>query len=286
MPKKGFKFSKESKRKMSLAKKGRKLSEVHKQRVSASLKKMYASKEGKELKERLSESHKLAWSKIPKGERPNNKQWWASLTKQEKLAILKPNIEKGCAAAKKWWAKFTPEERSAKMRDLARRTKEKRLKTTHKFWDSLTPEQRSKQMANATRKSVATWAAMSEEEYGEKRGKFLVEASKRLESSLERGVQECLVNLGLTFETHVLFGKYVADIHLPKEKTVIEVDGTRSHSSRKARAKDKRKDEYLASLGVTVVRILERNIRRKGFEECTKEAIRKVSPPTVLHELL
>ena len=47
-------------------------------------------------------------------------------------------------------------------------------------------------------------------------------------------------------------GPYVADFYCPRARLVVEVDGA-AHDSRQDR--DERRDAYLASLGLTVVRI-------------------------------
>ena len=48
-------------------------------------------------------------------------------------------------------------------------------------------------------------------------------------------------------------GNFIADFFCPKLKLVIEVDGD-SHEDQKVQERDKKKDQYLNSIGITVLR--------------------------------
>ena len=50
-----------------------------------------------------------------------------------------------------------------------------------------------------------------------------------------------------------ILGNYIVDFYIPQTKTVIEVDGIQ-HEAREDSALDIKRDEYLRSLGIRVLR--------------------------------
>lgn len=76
---------------------------------------------------------------------------------------------------------------------------------------------------------------------------------------------------GLKLDLQVEDGGYRVDF-LANEWLVIEIDGAAYHSSEQAKARDQRRDEYLESLGYSVVRVPAKAV----FTE-PPEAIRRVS---------
>ena len=59
---------------------------------------------------------------------------------------------------------------------------------------------------------------------------------------------------GIRFRRQHAIGPYVADFYCPAAKLVIEVDGM-AHVIGERPARDKRRDEYLVGLGLSVIRI-------------------------------
>ena len=59
--------------------------------------------------------------------------------------------------------------------------------------------------------------------------------------------------LGVQFYRQKPIGDYIVDFFAPKAKLVVEVDGSQ-HMQRDHATKDKRRDAYLASLGLRVLR--------------------------------
>ena len=62
---------------------------------------------------------------------------------------------------------------------------------------------------------------------------------------------------GLDFDRQKIIGNYIADFFCAEKGVVIEADGS-SHKGREAQ--DARRDAYMASLGLTVIRIPVRDI--------------------------
>jgi very-short-patch-repair endonuclease len=88
--------------------------------------------------------------------------------------------------------------------------------------------------------------------------KNLKELSKNLRVNLT-GAERCLwtrlrlKHLGYTFYRQKPIGEYIVDFYCPKAKLVIEVDGSQ-HFKAEAAGNDRVRDEYLKSLGLTVLR--------------------------------
>lgn len=62
---------------------------------------------------------------------------------------------------------------------------------------------------------------------------------------------------GLDFDRQKIIGNYIVDFYCAEKSTVIEVDG-RSHDNKQL--EDAQRDEYLNSLGLTVVRLLAKDV--------------------------
>ncbi|KAB2930085.1 MAG: N-6 DNA methylase [Leptonema illini] len=60
--------------------------------------------------------------------------------------------------------------------------------------------------------------------------------------------------MGLKFRRQHQIGDYIADFYCDEKKLIIELDGP-IHNSEKRRSVDQKRDRYLASLGLTVIRI-------------------------------
>lgn len=80
------------------------------------------------------------------------------------------------------------------------------------------------------------------------------------ESFIERRLFYALRAAKIPFKPQYKCGRYRIDIALPRQKIAIECDGYRWHSSKKAKARDRRKDEYLEKEGWIVFRFTGREI--------------------------
>ena len=65
--------------------------------------------------------------------------------------------------------------------------------------------------------------------------------------------------LGVQFYRQKPIGNYIVDFFAPKGKLVVEVDGSQ-HAEEDHAAKDKRRDDYLANLGIYVLRFNSREV--------------------------
>ena len=93
-------------------------------------------------------------------------------------------------------------------------------------------------------------------EYKERRQDLrnnMTEPEKRLWSILKNK------QLGVKFRRQHSINHYIVDFYSPEIKLIIEVDGE-SHFTEDAQAYDKIRDEYLASLGLTTLRLLNMDI--------------------------
>ena len=68
--------------------------------------------------------------------------------------------------------------------------------------------------------------------------------------------------LGVQFYRQKPIGDYIVDFFSPKAKLVVEVDGSQ-HMQGDHATKDKRRDAYLASLGLRVLRFDSRQVLRE-----------------------
>lgn len=84
-----------------------------------------------------------------------------------------------------------------------------------------------------------------------------------------------LDRLGVEYKSHVSFGDFVADIYLPNSKTVIECDGVYWHSQPGSAARDQRKDKYLKSQGLKVIRVSSEYILKNPMW-ATIQTLRKI----------
>jgi len=64
---------------------------------------------------------------------------------------------------------------------------------------------------------------------------------------------------GQQFYQQKTIGRYIADFYCPKSKLVIEVDGGQ-HYSEEGKQKDIKRDEYMMSAGITVIRFSDREV--------------------------
>ena len=65
--------------------------------------------------------------------------------------------------------------------------------------------------------------------------------------------------LGVRFTKQKPIGNYIADFYCPKKKLVIEIDGW-THDDKYEY--DKKRDEYMKSLGINVLRISDIDVKR------------------------
>jgi len=75
---------------------------------------------------------------------------------------------------------------------------------------------------------------------------------------------------GLDFDRQKIIGNYIVDFYCAEKNVVIEVDGS-SHDSKQL--EDAERDRYLESLGLTVIRLLAKDVLRNlvGVVEFLKD---------------
>ncbi len=70
-------------------------------------------------------------------------------------------------------------------------------------------------------------------------------------------IQRC--KLGVRFIRQKPIGNYIADFYCREKKLVIEIDGS-SHDNKYTH--DKVRDEYMESLGIRVIRITDKDVKK------------------------
>jgi very-short-patch-repair endonuclease len=65
--------------------------------------------------------------------------------------------------------------------------------------------------------------------------------------------------LGVQFYRQRPIGKYIADFYAPRTRLVVEVDGSQ-HLEAEHTEQDKRRDSYMAAVGLTVLRFNSREV--------------------------
>lgn len=76
-----------------------------------------------------------------------------------------------------------------------------------------------------------------------------------------------LKNLPVSFNRQKVIGKYIVDFYCAKSKLVIEIDGSQ-HYEDEGLEKDKQRDKYLQSLGLTVIRYTNLDINLRFEDVC------------------
>ena len=101
---------------------------------------------------------------------------------------------------------------------------------------------------------------------------------KFLQSYPEKYTESILISMGITNfskEFRIKIGDsntcYFLDFYFPNKKIDLEIDGG-THRFEEIKAKDKSRDEYLSSLGITVVRIPWKN--KESFNERLRDFIK------------
>lgn len=78
---------------------------------------------------------------------------------------------------------------------------------------------------------------------------------------------DCLRQLPLRVHRQKVIGSYIVDFYIAKAALVIELDGSQ-HFDPTAREKDRIRDAYLGSLGITVLRYSNDQIHHRFSEVC------------------
>ncbi|MBQ8145626.1 MAG: endonuclease domain-containing protein [Clostridia bacterium] len=85
----------------------------------------------------------------------------------------------------------------------------------------------------------------------------------------------------IRFQRQKAIGNYIADFYCAKARLVIELDGS-FHGTEENRENDRERTEYLESVGITVIRFTNTDVRKNFREVCLfiDECVRKSLPPS------
>jgi very-short-patch-repair endonuclease len=118
--------------------------------------------------------------------------------------------------------------------------------------ETFTPEHR-KVYAKRTRAYFSSLTDEQWEEWHEKNSR----GHKWSGTSIEKILESILLEREISFEKQYGIGRYVVDFADLENKVAYEADGEYWHSSPKAVARDKKRDEYLEERGWTTIRFSE-----------------------------
>lgn len=91
---------------------------------------------------------------------------------------------------------------------------------------------------------------------------------RKRETNIEKKVREQLEKRNIAYEQEKRIGhRFHLDFYLPEQNIAIECDGKFWHSLPGAARRDKRKEKFIESLGMSLVRLPEDQIRADDFEE-------------------
>ena len=85
-----------------------------------------------------------------------------------------------------------------------------------------------------------------------------------------------LKTLPITFHRQKVIGKYIVDFYCAEYKLVIELDGSQ-HYEHNGILKDSKRDEYLESLGLSVLRYSNLDVD-KNFSGVCKDILMHITP--------
>lgn len=92
-------------------------------------------------------------------------------------------------------------------------------------------------------------------------------------STLEEKMERSLRFAGINFDREVKFKRFHADFLIKKAKTVIECDGEYWHTGFEKEERDKRKEEFLKSLGYRVLRFSGRSINKFSERDLAQKVL-------------
>ena len=83
--------------------------------------------------------------------------------------------------------------------------------------------------------------------------------------------------MGVKFRRQYTIGNYILDFYAPKIKLAIEIDGDTHYQSPEDQEKDRKRDEFLQSKGIKVLRFLNPEVMRNldGVLETIFEEVQK-----------
>lgn len=94
--------------------------------------------------------------------------------------------------------------------------------------------------------------------------------------------RDCLQKLPVRVNRQKQIGEYIVDFYCAKAKLVIEIDGSR-HFTKEGKAEDSKRDAFLNSLGMTVMRFSNSEVTN-DFKEVNMTIVNYIEAMLVLRE--
>lgn len=247
--------TKETRAKIAATLRGRTLSDAHKAKVSAGLKRairnplagihISAALKGKPK----SQSHRAALSAANTGKRLTEsarlamRSSWAAKSYEERLAVSAP----GRAAANPG---------------------SHRGEHNKRWWNALDEASRQRIVTARAAKLSAQWANLPESEREARKARLRVigmdgtrAARMAKPTTIERAVALVLDALDIAYRSEHRIGSYIVDFLITDRMLVIECDGSYWHAKPNVRERDIVRDRWLEEQGYRVIRLRESDIR-------------------------
>ena len=90
---------------------------------------------------------------------------------------------------------------------------------------------------------------------------------KEMTSEEKRLWYDFLKKLPFTVNRQKVFGNYIADFYIASAKLVIELDGAQ-HYKEEAALRDRERDDWFRSRGITVLRYSNQDVNRNFYGVC------------------
>jgi len=236
-------LSEETKKRMSLAHKGKKNSEEHNKNTSKGLKKLYSNIKNHPMYGR----HRSEETKRKIGEANKVSQSGKKLSEEHKKSIGKNN-------ARYWKDKNRSEDVKRKIsnklkgRILTEEHKKNIGKASKRMWNKIPKEERRERNKNSAKAGA-------------------IASQKANPSSIEKLICKILDRLNIKYKTQISFchGKFIVDIYVPSKNLVIECNGTYWHNYDKfpkQKIRDNNLQRYCDKWGYKLAWIWEKDIRK------------------------
>lgn len=264
----GKKESEETRKRKSIAHKGKVLSEEHKQHLRESM-------NSEETQKLISEGVKRAYTDPEMRERQRQGTLEA-VNKPEYSQHMSESIRR-VQATEEYQVNH-----KAAMSDPDLRAKLR----AQKLGKPLSEEHKQKIKNGGTERAYARWANVSEEERREHMQKAM-EASLTVGiSSLEEQIKVLLDALGVVYEQQYRIWKYFVDFYVASENLIIEVNGCYWHSCPQCgftyepkQESDAKRTKYLLSKGYKIVTIWEHDMKNMVVDALLKEVFGEENKP-------
>jgi very-short-patch-repair endonuclease len=260
--------SPEWRRKISEAKKGKKLSEEHRRRISEGLRERIRTSD----EERIRRSKAMRGEKNP-AKRPEVREKLSQAIMGEKNPMKRPEVRE----------KFKGERHPMKRFELRERIRRATIENwkQSEIRERIIEAHRGKRLTEEHRKKISKGIKRYLDSLSYEELLARTEPGRRAAicttsgTSLEQTVWKILDTIGIEYETQKQIGPYFVDIYIPSRNLIIECDGEWWHSRPEQIKYDRARDIYLKKRGYHLLRLPERIIKSEEVDRILKDNLLK-----------